>query len=151
MSSYRQTIGALIGLARTTYSDPHSPELLAVMLEVLAAGDAANENTYNSLRIRMHNLKRQYAPGCADCAAPCGRTADFDMERMDAEADDIQAEKLKLLDALHQFGLAVCGKPISDSAEQLLFDCLGVIEEAQSLAVIQNHVHQLHTLLQVKQ
>ena len=38
-----------------------------------------NENTIRELIGRVHAEKARLAPDCAGCAAPCGRTSDYDM------------------------------------------------------------------------
>lgn len=142
MNAHQRLLGALIGLARTTYSDHHSPELIAVMLDVLAADDSASKNEILTLHQRILAQKRLYAPNCADCASPCGRTADFDLSLLDGNP-----EKQTLLCKLHCFGSRFCGHTLSAERERLLFDALGIAEEPHSAEEIQQCIAQLESAM----
>lgn len=140
MTAHQKMLGALIGLARTAYSDPHTPELIAVMLDALAAEASAYGDELDALQQRILAQKRHYAPNCADCASPCGRTADFDLSLLEGNP-----EKQHLLRALHLFGCKFCGKTLSAAQEQLLFDALGIAEEPHSVAEILQCAAQLES------
>ena len=76
--------GALIGLARTTYSHLKTEDtdrVVTCALSVLARPDAGEEELAQQLK-RVRAEKLAVAPGCATCVAKCGNTDDYDMERL---------------------------------------------------------------------
>ena len=76
--------GALIGLARTTYSHLKTEDtdrVVTCALSVLAV-----------------------APGCATCVAKCGNTDDYDMERLWNGPDQVRSLKIRLFSGLKKTG-----------------------------------------------
>lgn len=98
--------GALIGLARAI-DDPSlaSAETWAIMTEGLLAtapdvciSDAALETLIQNVRTE----KARLAPGCSSCTAPCGRTADYDMQALWNAEEEVRALKLRILADLRE-------------------------------------------------
>lgn len=98
--------GALIGLARAI-DDPAtvSDETWTVMTEGLLAtapdaclSDAALETLIQNVRAE----KARLAPGCSQCMAPCGRTADYDMQALWSAEEEVRTLKLRILADLRE-------------------------------------------------
>ena len=69
-------LGALVGLARATTSEPKTDdtdEVLNAGLRLAAQPDAPEERLQRMLAI-VQTEKHRVAPGCATCAMPCGNT-----------------------------------------------------------------------------
>ena len=77
-------LGALVGLARATTSEPKTDdtdEVLNAGLRLAAQPDAPEERLQRMLAI-VQTEKHRVAPGCATCAMPCGNTNDYDFVRL---------------------------------------------------------------------
>ncbi len=102
-------VGALVGLARAADGEPQtSYETLKTMIECLSslpAETACGERNADALISLVHDEKKRLAPGCAECASPCGRTADYDMEELWNSDDGVRGLKLLILLGLR--GLAI--------------------------------------------
>ena len=88
--------GALIGLARTTYSHLKTEDtdrVVTCALSVLARPDAGEEELAQQLK-RVRAEKLAVAPGCATCVAKCGNTDDYDMERLWNGPDQVRSLKV---------------------------------------------------------
>lgn len=86
-------LGALVGLARSTSSEPKTENTDAVLnagLRLAAQPDAPAETLQRMLDITRAE-KHAVAPNCATCAMPCGNTKDYDLTRL---------RKLRLLQAV---------------------------------------------------
>ena len=73
-------LGALVGLARSTSSEPKTENTDAVLnagLRLAAQPDAPAETLQRMLDITRAE-KHAVAPNCATCAMPCGNTKDYD-------------------------------------------------------------------------
>lgn len=76
-------LGALVGLARSTSSEPKTENTDAVLnagLRLAAQPDAPAETLQRMLDITRAE-KHAVAPNCATCAMPCGNTKDYDLTR----------------------------------------------------------------------
>ena len=83
-------LGALVGLARSTSSEPKTENTDAVLnagLRLAAQPDAPAET-------------HAVAPNCATCAMPCGNTKDYDLTRLRSAAPAVRQRKLRLLQAV---------------------------------------------------
>lgn len=91
-------IGALVGLARATDGQDFliTPTATALIVRALNAPPEAAEELLH----RAAEEKRKIVPNCATCAAPCGRTADYDMEKLRAAAPEVREAKMRILTAL---------------------------------------------------
>lgn len=107
--------GALIGLARAI-DDPAlaSAETWAIMTEGLLAtapdaslSDAALETMIQNVRAE----KARLAPGCSSCTAPCGRTADYDMQALWTAEEEVRALKLRILADLREIAAHIAHAP----------------------------------------
>ena len=94
-------LGALVGLARATTSEPKTDdtdEVLNAGLRLAAQPDAPEERLQRMLAI-VQTEKHRVAPGCATCAMPCGNTNDYDFVRLWAAPESIRTLKLQMLSA----------------------------------------------------
>ena len=107
--------GALIGLARAI-DDPAvaSAETWTIMTEGLMAtapdaclSDAALETLIQNVRAE----KARLAPGCSQCMAPCGRTADYDMQALWTAEEEVRALKLRILTDLREIAAHITHAP----------------------------------------
>ena len=107
--------GALIGLARAI-DDPAvaSAETWTIMTEGLMAtapdaclSDAALETLIQNVRAE----KARLAPGCSSCTAPCGRTADYDMQALWTAEEEVRALKLRILTDLREIAAHIAHAP----------------------------------------
>lgn len=97
-------LGDLIGLARATENNEHliTPSTDAVLMEGLALAFGADPEAAAAFCPQVEAEKRKLVPMCFACAAPCGRTASFDLEALRDEPADIQGLKERLLEKVRQ-------------------------------------------------
>lgn len=92
--------GALIGLSRACMNQGRTPETDKLILEGLFAtvtNVSFNDETLTRLIERVNRQKASLVPGCAACAAPCGSSANYDMERLWTAHEDIRSLKSLIL------------------------------------------------------
>lgn len=120
--------GALIGLARAI-DDPAlaSAETWAIMIEGLLAtapdaciSDATLETMIQSVRAE----KARFAPGCSSCTAPCGRTADYDMQALWTAEEEVRALKLRILADLREIAAHIAYAPAQQDEDAEVYPLL---------------------------
>lgn len=94
--------GALIGLVHATdgNEDLVSPSTDKAILEGLSAAFtevSRDSEAMEALIAQVQEEKRKLVPNCFFCAAPCGRTADYDMEKLWNADEDIRFLKALIL------------------------------------------------------
>ena len=93
--------GALIGLARATDNAPGVNEdtwqLLIEGLFTTVTNVNFHDETIRAMISRVHAEKSRLVPGCAACAAACGRTSDYDMAQLWDAQEDIRSLKSLVL------------------------------------------------------
>ena len=120
--------GALIGLARAI-DDPAvaSAETWTIMTEgVLAtAPDAClSDATLETLIQSVRAEKARLAPGCSSCTAPCGRTADYDMQALWNAEEEVRALKLRILADLREIAAHIAHAPTQQDEENDVYPLL---------------------------
>ena len=92
-------MGAIIGLARATEGneDLITESTDRTMQDALAMEIDADETSLFDMLDRIRDEKRKLVPNCFDCAMPCGRTSDFDMNMLANETPTLQKAKIELL------------------------------------------------------
>ena len=92
-------MGAIIGLARATEGneDLITESTDRTMQDALAMEIDADETALFDMLDRIRDEKRKLVPNCFDCAMPCGRTSDFDMNMLANETPALQKAKIELL------------------------------------------------------
>ncbi len=147
--------GALIGLARAI-DDPAtvSDETWTVMTEGLLATapdvhpvDAAIEALIRKVRAEKERL----APGCSQCMAPCGRTADYDMQALWNAEEEVRTLKLRILADLREIAAHIAHAPAQQDEETdvypLLYEALfkiGYDESVEALLPTVRKVEDFH-------
>lgn len=120
--------GALIGLARAI-DDPAvaSAETWTVMTEGLLAtapdaflSDAALETLIQNVRAE----KARLAPGCSQCMAPCGRTADYDMQALWNAEEEVRTLKLRILADLREIAAHIAHAPAQQDEKNDVYPLL---------------------------
>ncbi len=96
-----QLTGALIGLARAIGGDGQADGatwrlLLEGLFATITNVDFSADHVA-ALTEQVHREKDRILPGCAACGAPCGRTGDYDLERLWAADEDIRSLKSLIL------------------------------------------------------
>lgn len=131
--------GALIGLARAI-DDPAtvSDETWTVMTEGLlaTAPDACLDDTATSTDVhsddaaiealirKVNAEKERLAPGCSQCMAPCGRTADYDMQALWTAEEEVRALKLRILTDLREIAAHIAHAPAQQDEETDVYPLL---------------------------
>ena len=120
--------GALIGLARAI-DDPAvaSAETWTIMTEGLMAtapdaclSDAALETLIQNVRAE----KARFAPGCSQCMAPCGRTADYDMQALWNAEEEVRTLKLRIVADLREIAAHIAHAPAQQDEETDVYPLL---------------------------
>lgn len=120
--------GALIGLARAI-DDPAVPsaETWTIMTEGLLAtapdaclSDAALETLIQNVRAE----KARLAPGCSQCMAPCGRTADYDMQALWNAEEEVRTLKLRILADLREIAAHIAHAPAQQDEKSDVYPLL---------------------------
>lgn len=99
----RTLLGELIGIVRAVDGSEHliRPETDVLLRQALdACGGKPDAETLCALLRRTQQEKRALVPGCFACEAPCGRTAAYDLNDMDAEPAEVRAVKTAVLHTL---------------------------------------------------
>lgn len=131
--------GALIGLARAI-DDPAtvSDETWTVMTEGLlaTAPDVCQDDTATSTDVhsddaaiealirKVNAEKERLAPGCSQCMAPCGRTADYDMQALWTAEEEVRALKLRILADLREIAVHIAHAPAQQDEETDVYPLL---------------------------
>lgn len=150
--------GALIGLARAI-DDPALAyaETWTIMTEGLMAtaldaciSDATLETLIQSVRAE----KARLAPGCSSCTAPCGRTADYDMQALWTAEEEVRALKLRILADLREIASHIAHAPAQQDEETdvylLLYEALfkiGYDESTEALMTTVRKVEEMKPVL----
>lgn len=93
--------GALVGLARATDGDAQpTAQTWKIMVEGLfttVTNVNFNERTILDMIYQVHREKNRLHPDCINCASPCGRNDDYDMELLWNAQEDIRSLKSLIL------------------------------------------------------
>lgn len=120
--------GALIGLARAI-DDPAvaSAETWTVMTEGLLATAPDThpvDATIEALIRKVRAEKERLAPGCSQCMAPCGRTADYDMQALWNAKEEVRTLKLRILADLREIAAHIAHAPAQQNEETDVYPLL---------------------------
>ena len=94
--------GSLIGLARALGGNedlitPETDKLFVEGLFTAVTNVNFNNETINALTERIEVEKRRIVPDCAVCSSSCGRTDDYDMQKLWNADPDIRSLKSLIL------------------------------------------------------
>lgn len=82
--------------------------------------DAAIEALIRKVRAEKERL----APGCSQCMAPCGRTADYDMQALWTAEEEVRALKLRILTDLREIAAHIAHAPAQQDEETDVYPLL---------------------------
>lgn len=82
--------------------------------------DAAIEALIRKVRAEKERL----APGCSQCMAPCGRTADYDMQALWTAEEEVRALKLRILADLREIAAHIAHAPAQQDEENDVYPLL---------------------------
>ena len=94
--------GALIGLARAAADNadlrtPETDRLVREGLFTTVTNVNFNDETISALLQRVEAEKARLSPACPACAAACGKTDDYDMEKLWTANEDVRSLKSLIL------------------------------------------------------
>lgn len=73
---------------------------------------------------RVRAEKERLAPGCSQCMAPCGRTADYDMQALWNAKEEVRALKLRILADLRKIAAHIAHAPAQQNEETDVYPLL---------------------------
>lgn len=118
----KQLLGALVGIGRSAESSAHliDKSLDLYVLKALAACNDDNISDDDAIEfVRAINEEKSIlVPDCSSCAAPCGRTDDYDMDKMVEEATDIINIKEQIVNTVINTAIQIL--PRAEAGESLL-------------------------------
>ena len=103
-------ISALTGLVGACNNNPKTENTDLVVIKALAFSSLypdCNNDALQRMIAEIYAEKYTVAPGCAQCAMPCGNTSDYDMERINKAADDIRAVKTDIISELQKAACSI--------------------------------------------
>ena len=105
--------GALIGLANATVGnedliEEETTDLVLRGLALTSGGNGADDDALRALLRAVRAEKARIVPNCAVCINPCGRNADYDMELLWTDREEIRAGKLQILSGVRRMAREVC-------------------------------------------
>lgn len=116
-------ISALIGLVGACNNNPNTENTDLVVIKALAFSllypDCGNDDLQRMID-EIYSEKYAVAPGCAQCAMPCGNTADYDMERINKATDDIRTVKIDIVSELQKLACNIYSR--QEGGQQLDVD-----------------------------
>lgn len=134
MEGYRvnmenKIIGVLIGLAGACGNNPKTENTDRLVIKSLAFTKTHpdyDDTAIETIIEEIHAEKNKIAPGCAQCASPCGNTSDFDMNRIDNFEEGIRRIKLQILSELCEIAAHAVLQPdaLSEPETLLLYKAL---------------------------
>ena len=93
--------------------------------DVTTALDAHSDDAAIEELIRKVNAeKERLAPGCSQCMAPCGRTADYDMQALWNAEEEVRALKLRILADLREIAAHIAHAPAQQDEETDVYPLL---------------------------
>ena len=119
-------MGAIIGLARATEGneDLITESTDRTTQDALAMEIDADETALFDMLDRIRDEKRKLVPNCFDCAMPCGRTSDFDMNMLANETPTLQKAKIELLALLQSLAK---NAPLDAQTMRIFYQALNFI------------------------
>lgn len=119
-------MGAIIGLARATEGneDLITESTDRTTQDALAMEIDADEISLFDMLDRIRDEKRKLVPNCFDCAMPCGRTSDFDMNMLANETPALQKAKIELLALLQSLAK---NAPLDAQTMRIFYQALNFI------------------------
>lgn len=122
-------IGELIGLARATEGNEFAltaaTRLVTARALLAALSDPLPDDTALLLHLEQVDYeKRKLVPDCYHCTAACGRTAAYDLHRLEALEDTVRSLKIRVLFSARALAARICQQEAPESLEALLYKSL---------------------------
>lgn len=100
-SSHSILLGSLIGMIRASEDnmdlvDEGTQRLVRDAMAVYGETEISPD-VLDYILSAIRKEKHRLSPGCASCAMPCGKTADFDVTSLERESEEVRGLKLVLL------------------------------------------------------
>lgn len=100
-SSHSRLLGSLVGLIRACEDnmdlvDDGTRRLVRDGLATYGEAEISPD-VLDYLLSSIRREKHRLSPGCASCAMPCGKTADYDVSSLERESVEVRTLKLDLL------------------------------------------------------
>ncbi len=116
--------------------------------DVTTALDAHPDDAAIEALIRkVHAEKERLAPGCSQCMAPCGRTADYDMQALWSAEEEVRALKLRILTDLRKIAAHIAHAPAQQDEKNdvypLLYEALFKIGYDESTEALMTTVRKV--------
>ena len=124
-------LSALIGLARATEGNEElmTEETQYLLFQGISRLFMREEESYKGkdcneahqlteLLAQIREEKKRLVPNCFDCASPCGRTADYDMQEFWAGEEDKVSLKLEVVKCVWQIAAEVQEKAVSTGGKE---------------------------------
>ena len=93
--------------------------------DVATATDVYSDGAAIEALIRkVRAEKERLAPGCSQCMAPCGRTADYDMQALWSAEEEVRALKLRILADLREIAAHIAHAPAQQDEENDVYPLL---------------------------
>lgn len=120
----KELLGRLIGLARGTEGNEHmiTESTAAAVVDGLVTLSSHRKQDIPLMLDRAREEKRKLVPDCFLCASPCGRTADYEVEKLGRAPEDIRVLKCRILTRAED--LAVLIRRRGGGAHPLLYRAL---------------------------
>ncbi len=107
------------------HSDDAATTLDVCLDDVTTALDAHPDDAAIEALIRkVRAEKERLAPGCSQCMAPCGRTADYDMQALWNAEEEVRALKLRILTDLREIAAHIAHAPAQQDEETDMYPLL---------------------------
>lgn len=120
-----ELIGALIGMARA--ADGNWFLTADSSWEVMRGGLLATTDQLEDWIEKVRAEKFRMVPNCASCAAPCGRTSEYDMKKLWEADEEIRQIKTVLLLSIR--GLAVLAEEADEDLRKFFFRVMFILGE----------------------
>lgn len=113
--------GALIGLACTCMTNvktENTDHLIVQGLMLTSESCGCGEQEIRQMTDRIHREKDLVAPGCAACAERCANTADYDMEKIRNEGEEIKTLKFQILTGIREMASGISCNRVQDDGKE---------------------------------
>lgn len=125
----KELAGRLIGLARATEGNEHmitesTAPALVEGLVALSEQDQPDREMVAAMMDILREEKRKLVPDCFLCAAPCGRTADYELENLRHAPEEARELKYRLLTGAGNLAVAIRRSGGDDKVHNLLYKAL---------------------------
>ena len=125
----KELAGRLVGLARATDGNEHmitetTAPALVEGLVALVAHEQPDREAVAAIMDTLREEKRKLVPDCFLCAAPCGRTEDYDLANLRHVPEEVRELKYRLLDGAGNLAAVIRRRGGDEKVRNLLYRVL---------------------------